>query len=190
MGVIQSGFESALYIFIFMWTKSLDEVYVSADFGGTHFDHGMVFAIMMMSCFIGTRIVTLIRKKTVMNIPKMEESSLRYMQCIQLSGLCVICAMALCMVSMVNGFESRLSLFVIHEICVGGYRPLMSSLRSAYVPHQYMATILSIFRVPLNIIVVLVLINIETLESIVFQICSLLLLTSCFCASQLAKLVS
>merc|ERR1712087_593889 len=44
VGVIQSCFESALYIFIFMWTKALDDVRY-----GLPFDHGMVFAIMMMS---------------------------------------------------------------------------------------------------------------------------------------------
>ena len=61
IGIIQSGFESSLYIFVFMWTKVLDTVY----FDGKHnkFDHGIVFAIMMISCFIGVSVVTIIRLK-------------------------------------------------------------------------------------------------------------------------------
>ena len=185
VGVIQSGFESALYIFIFLWTKSLDEV-----LDGVPFDHGMVFAIMMMSCFIGTRIVTLIRMKSVqLTLRQATLCSTQYLQCIQLSALCVICAVALFSVPLVRSFDARLWLIVVQEICVGGYRPLMSSLRSQYVPHQYMATILSLFRVPLNAIVVVVLVNIERLEGMVFQICALLLTVSSLCAAQLAKQV-
>lgn len=114
VGVIQSGFESALYVFIFLWTKCLDEVSFDPDGTGeaVPFDHGIVFAIMMISCFIGTRLVALIRVKSA-EIVKLEWCSIQYLQCVQLSALCVVCAVTLFAVPMVSTFNGRLCLFVV-----------------------------------------------------------------------------
>ena len=47
VGVIQSGFESAMYLFVFMWTMALESTR-NLKQGGI--DHGMVFAGMLCLC--------------------------------------------------------------------------------------------------------------------------------------------
>eukprot|EP00484_Ammonia_sp_Unknown_P013065 CAMPEP_0197076186 /NCGR_PEP_ID=MMETSP1384-20130603/211987_1 /TAXON_ID=29189 /ORGANISM="Ammonia sp." /LENGTH=321 /DNA_ID=CAMNT_0042515035 /DNA_START=668 /DNA_END=1631 /DNA_ORIENTATION=- len=189
IGIIQAGFESSLYIFVFMWSKLLHAAYVrDAQQVDTFddFDHGTVFAIMMISCFIGTAVVRMIRLKSKaadsgMSTPQRieREHHFNWIQCMELSAMCLGCGLSLLCMVFVHSFHVRLLMIVLFEINVGGYRPTISSLRSKYVPHQYMATCLNVFRVPLNIIVVAVLINIEYLDSFVLVIAFLMLAVCC-----------
>ena len=103
--------------------------------------------------------------------------------------ICIICAVSLFMVVFIENFNLRLLLFIIYEICVGSYRPTLSSLRSKLIPHQYMATIINIFRIPLNITVVVVLINVEYFENRVFLIATVLLMVCALCAYNLSKFI-
>lgn len=52
--------------------------------------------------------------------------------------------------------------FYQFELCCGVFFPCMSSLRAQIVPGQTRATIMSLFRVPLNILVLFVLINVRS----------------------------
>merc|ERR1712130_33665 len=156
-----------------MWTKSLDAVSDSA------FDHGVVFALCMLSCFIGASAVTIVRLRGDGHSGNNNGSQLKF--------VCVMSAVSLGLVVFVTDFTVRLFLFVIYEICVGFYRPTIGSLRSKLIPHQHMARIINFFRLPLNFIVVAVLFNIETLGERVYIIAALLLVVSSFIASKLAK---
>lgn len=182
IGIIQSGFESSLYIFVFKWTPILDSVYFG-DNDNDKFDHGLVFAIMMISCFIGCCIITIIRLKY-------NGYNHGYIQCIEMNFICIISAISLFMVLFINDFNSRLLLFIIYEICVGGYRPTLSSLRSKLIPHHAnIATIINIFRIPLNIIVVIVLTQIEYFQNTVFLITTMLLMICSLSSYHLSKII-
>jgi MFS transporter, MFS domain-containing protein family, molybdate-anion transporter len=47
--------------------------------------------------------------------------------------------------------------FNLFELCCGFYFPTAGVLRSRYIPEEARATIMNLFRVPLNLIVVVVL---------------------------------
>ena len=51
VGIIQSTFESSMYIFVFIWTKALE----NSNHSGT-INHGEIFTLFMLCCFIGTKL--------------------------------------------------------------------------------------------------------------------------------------
>lgn len=51
--------------------------------------------------------------------------------------------------------------FVVFEICCGVHFPLISTLRSRYVPEEARAALMSIYRVPLNLTVATVLVKVR-----------------------------
>ena len=55
----------------------------------------------------------------------------------------------------------RLACFFVFEVCCGVYWPLAGMLRSRYVPADCRATVLSLFRIPLNLLVILVLFMVD-----------------------------
>ena len=68
------------------------------------------------------------------------------------------------------------------ECCVGVYYPCMSSLRARLIPSEVRSTIMGLFRVPLNLIVVLVLLNVSRLSELTITLVSVALLVSAFAA--------
>lgn len=55
----------------------------------------------------------------------------------------------------------QLLAFCVFEVCVGIFWPSMMSMRAAYVPEELRATIINIFRIPLNAFVCIVLGNVS-----------------------------
>jgi hypothetical protein len=55
----------------------------------------------------------------------------------------------------------QLLAFCAFEVCVGIFWPSMMSMRAAYVPEELRATIINIFRIPLNAFVCVVLGNVS-----------------------------
>lgn len=76
--------------------------------------------------------------------------------------------------------------FNIFEICCGCYFPTMGTLRSRVVPEASRATVMNVFRFPLNLIVVVALLKVESLSaSVVFTLCAVLNLASFLFARRL-----
>jgi MFS transporter, MFS domain-containing protein family, molybdate-anion transporter len=50
--------------------------------------------------------------------------------------------------------------FMVFEACVGLYFPSIGTLRSQYIPEANRSTIMNLFRVPLNFLVVVVLLKV------------------------------
>ena len=50
--------------------------------------------------------------------------------------------------------------FNVFELCCGIYFPLIGTLRSKIVPEQTRASVMNIFRIPLNLMVVLILVEV------------------------------
>ncbi|CAL8463154.1 g2688 [Coccomyxa elongata] len=79
----------------------------------------------------------------------------------------------------------QLLAFCAFEVLVGVFWPSMMKLRSQYVPEDLRATILNLFRIPLNLFVCLVLYNVANVPlSVMFGMCSLFLLTAFYCQHQ------
>merc|ERR1712196_365258 len=76
--------------------------------------------------------------------------------------------------------------FLVFEMCVGVYFPLMGTLKGRYVPEENRAAIYTLFRVPLNIIVITTLLaKASTTEA--FKLCALMLGTAAIAFLKLGK---
>jgi hypothetical protein len=85
----------------------------------------------------------------------------------------------------------RLAAFCVFEACCGLFWPTMGVLRSKYVPEDVRTTVINFFRVPLNLFVVAVLVNIGQLtEAQTFGICGAMLGVAYFAALVLAKMTT
>lgn len=71
--------------------------------------------------------------------------------------------------------------FLVYEAIIGVYMPLFASIKARYVPEEVRASVYTIFRIPLNTIVVIVLLVNLSLGS-TFMLCVLLLSAALACA--------
>lgn len=63
--------------------------------------------------------------------------------------------------------------FNVFEICCGIYFPAMGTLKARYVPEETRATVMNIFRFPLNIIVVVLLTRVsQWSNAVLFGVCA------------------
>lgn len=151
-------FESSMFIFVFNWTPVLHQGKEVPPFG-------MIFATFMMACMIGSCIAALCN-----NVPT------KKMLCGATLGAAVMIipgwigmSEALC--------KYNFWAFVAFEFCVGIYFPAICTLKSETVPESHRATIYNLFRAPMNLIVLGVLLaNLDL--SFTFQLISMMLLIS------------
>jgi MFS family permease len=170
LGVIQSFFEGSMYIFVFMWTPALES---TSDHG---IYHGWIFASFMICVLIGSNLFKYFLDKKL----RVEKTS------VYLFG---VSAIALLLPTFIMNHTLRLAAFFVFEVCVGLFWPSMGFLRSRYVPEEVRATVMNLFRIPLNIIVVVVLANIGKLsEQGVFIACVSCLLPALLCQMHLVTL--
>lgn len=137
LGLLQSLFEGAMYTFVFMWTPVLE--------ASGNVPHGFVFACFMMSCSVGASVFNILSARAPV------ESYMVY----------VFLLAAGCMAGPVMTKDPFLIMmcFCGFEFCVGIFWPSIMKMRSKYLPEEGRATIMNIFRIPLNALVCLVLAN-------------------------------
>jgi hypothetical protein len=140
LGFIQSCFEGAMYIFVFSWTPILE-----ATSAGEDLPHGLVFACFMVSIMIGSN------GSQYFLISQSAE--------MVAASACGVAAISLILSAFYESHQIVLTAFCLFEMCVGVYFPAIASQRAKHVPNEVRATIMGIFRVPLNLIVVLTLLN-------------------------------
>jgi len=157
LGMIQSCFEGAMYIFVFMWTPKMEPLFKPLP-------HGQVFGCFMACMMIGSSVVDAVMKYR--GPPQL------YMR--DVFGVGAVCMLAPAMLAS-DKYTCFISFFIFEALC-GVYWPSMGILKSKYVPEEVRATVYNIFRVPLNLIVVLVLANLGTIsDDTVFLVCAFLL---------------
>ncbi|KAF4659690.1 hypothetical protein FOZ61_004548 [Perkinsus olseni] len=152
-GLVQSCFESAMYVFVFMWTPALPE----------SMDPGTVFTDFMIAMMIGSEVFESITSRSL-RLP----SVLPYVLLVAAAALAVPCLTASPM--------RRLLAFCIFEACCGVYFPTHYSIRSSIVPASIRATMFNLYRIPLNVVVAKICTSVGSMdESTVFATCSALL---------------
>jgi len=140
-------FESSMYIFVFNWTPVLHHD------GADPPPFGMIFSTFMMSCMIGSSIFALcshFKTKLVL-----------------FAALCVACCAMLLPAGLgmsANNDPFNFWAFLIFEICCGLYFPAIGTLKADAVPEANRSTIYNLFRAPMNLIVVAVLLINPSLE--------------------------
>jgi len=146
LGLTQTCFEGSMYLFVFIWVPSLQEV--------TRYNHtlpfGYIFSSFMVSMMIGSILYTMVVAYSKI---KPTDSSLTIHAKLS-SIVCAVSAFALASSITSKSEEVRFWAFCAFEACVGMYYPVQGMLRGTLISNEHRATLSSLFRVPLNIFVV------------------------------------
>jgi len=134
-GLICSSFESSMFIFVFNWTPCLME----PDQPVPPFGH--IFTGFMIFCLLGTRVYAYVASTLA----------------VEQIGLLVMIVSVAChlTVFLVSNVMVRFVAFLVFEMCVGLYFPMMGTLKGDIVPEDMRSTIYNIYRLPLNVIVLM-----------------------------------
>mmetsp|Transcript_19880 Transcript_19880/g.24273 ORF Transcript_19880/g.24273 Transcript_19880/m.24273 type:complete len:201 (-) Transcript_19880:1412-2014(-) len=158
VGITQACFEGAMYSFVFMWTPAVS----SRDLNSTP-PFGLIFSTFMLCSMAGSQCFSICIKKGF---------SPEYILKVTL----IVSAISLSLgpVDSIIGTNWQYPGFLLFEVCVGFYFPSMGTLKGKVVPDDNRATIYNIFRIPLNIVVLVVLLGKFSVQT-TFLLCTLLL---------------
>jgi hypothetical protein len=167
-GLLQSLFEGSMYIFVFMWTPALTPGGGGGHGGGSGEDntepppYGQMFATFMLMCMCGSSCYSILSKMYAA-----EDLLLRVF---------LVSAAALAVPVLAPGnISGTYMAFLLFELCVGIYFPCMGTMKSGIVPEESRAALYNLFRVPLNVIVLGVLLS-DMSSAVAFSWSSALLL--------------
>ncbi|KAJ7136634.1 DUF791-domain-containing protein [Mycena epipterygia] len=163
LGLTQTCFEGSMYLFVFLWVPSLQEYSLMALL-----PLGYIFSSFMLSMMLGSILYTFISASSS------EPSLLTHAKLS--SAVCAVSALALAVSVTQHDERLRFWAFCVFEACVGMYYPVQGMLRGALIANENRATLSSLFRVPLNIFVVVSLLTgVSSARSAVLTASSLML---------------
>ena len=146
IGTVVSCYESSMYIFVFMWTPKLKDTLSATD---PALPHGIIFASFMMCAMIGSQIYRTLTKD------HSDEHILR--------GGFVVAAAAMAISALSDSNAINMGCFFAFEVTVGLYWPSIGSVRAKHLPQETRATMMNIFRIGLNFIVIAMLYHVDML---------------------------
>lgn len=162
----------ARYIFIFLWTPALTSIQrtiqrrdskedtpqsIIIDSHGDvdELPFGWIFSSFMVCCMLGT-----ITFSHLSNAGVSASKSLVWI--LTLSAFSCI-AMAVPFSIQSNGRSGALTVqyagMLLYEFCIGAYYPAMGTVKGTIVPEDQRAAIYNVFRLPLNLLVLLYLVG-------------------------------
>jgi hypothetical protein len=150
LGLVQSLFEGAMYTFVFQWVptlmrllakegKKVPTTYFGAGGPGASLPTGVVFSCFMACTAMGGILSYAFPKIGV------ERSAVL---------VCAIAALSMVVPALGLDFAPTFVAFLVMEACVGAFYPAMGIMRAKYVPTHLQSTIMTIFRLPLNLLVI------------------------------------
>lgn len=177
LGIIQSLFEGSMYVFVLEWTPALTlgENVNKEDSSNPPIPHGYIFAAYMVAVMIGANLFKILSK---------------YQECEKFMRIVLlVSAFSLATPFVVPNNQLLIFLsFILFEVCVGIFWPSMGTMRGRYVPESARSTLMNFFRIPLNLIVVIILSK-DLQLSLIFQFCVGFLFIAAVCQFLLSKLV-
>ena len=158
---------------------------------GVHVPLGLVFSTFMLSCMAGS---TTFRQLTspaactrCMVTPRSADALLPPMLLLGSAALCVpwLASMPPVAHALSQGPEALRTLallgaFLAFEFCVGIYWPAIGTVKAVLVPEAVRATMYNLFRVPLNVVVLVVLLT-DLPPPVAFAVTSVLLAVGLAC---------
>ena len=146
-----------MYTFVFMWTPAL-EASINAAEDAPPMPFGEIFACFMVAIMIGSGLFGyLIAHYNAESIAVANFGAAA-------ASLAVVCWR-------IDEPRVVLVAFLVFEICCGVYFPCQGTLRGKYIPESSRSAIMNFFRIPLNLLVVVVLVRVKALENhVVFAI--------------------
>ncbi|CAJ1341455.1 unnamed protein product [Effrenium voratum] len=136
-GLVNSLFEGAMYSFVFMWVPTM-----LGALNGRPLPTGLVFSSFMTCMSLGG---LLFSPQLLLGIMSAEQLAV---------GVFLVGAAALAVPVFSSGLIPVLLSFIVFETCVGLFFPCLGLLRSKVIPDAIQGSVMNIFRVPLNILVV------------------------------------
>ena len=171
--IIGSIFEGAMYIFIFLWTPALTSLQVKLDYLHGYTDHldtemdahaadgelpfGWIFSTFMVCCMLGT-----------MAFSRMSNAGVPASKCLagilalsSLSCLAMACPSTLEHIGVASSSANTPQYIgmLIYEFSIGFYYPAMGTVKGTIVPEDQRAAIYNVFRLPLNLLVLVYLVG-------------------------------
>ncbi|ACO64922.1 major facilitator superfamily [Micromonas commoda] len=137
LGVTNSLYEAALHVFVFVWTPALERRGPRMLAGAV--PHGLVFSLFMACKMAGSQLYMIIGDR----VP-----AATILRAVFLGSTLVFAAPLL-----VESYSFTLLCFCAFEFGLGLYWPAMAVTRAELVPNYLRATMTSVFRVPLNVLV-------------------------------------
>ena len=177
IGIIQSLFESVLFVFVFIWTPALDVFH--------DIPLGIAFASFMVCHMLGSIVCDYL-------IAKVGYSMTRLLVVISGSGAAVFFVAAYFAMSKQATFY-RLKILVclqLFELLCGFYFPIMRVLREKVLPDEHRLSIINWFRVPLTLASSMALLCFhDTSGGIpeIFVFCGIMMSLAFFCSFRFAK---
>lgn len=166
LGLIQSLFEGSMYIFVLEWTPALTPKSTSTE-KQESIPHGHIFAAFMVSIMIGSSIFKLLSKYTTVE---------SFMRVVLFTAAVSLTTPIIFKGNQVIVFAG----FLVFECCVGIFWPSLGQMRGKYVPDDIRSTIMNFFRVPLNMIVVVILLQ-NLQMKVIFECCVAFLMLATVC---------
>ncbi|VDL80621.1 unnamed protein product [Nippostrongylus brasiliensis] len=142
LGLVQSLFEGSMYTFVLEWTPALSQA------TSEPIPQGYIFAGFMVATMIGSSAFKLFTKT------HKPEDFMRYVLLVAAACLAVP-------VVVPNSAPLIFIAFLVFEMCVGVFWPAMGTLRGIYVPEETRSTTINLFRVPLNLVVIFILLQVR-----------------------------
>lgn len=156
LGVSQAAFEGAMYTFTFVWTPALQ----NAQGQAYEIPHGTVFSTFMAATMIGSNLFAYLQK-----IRKVE---------LLVRDVFVAGALVFTVTTLSDRIQVVYAGFLVFEVLCGVYFPGIATMRAPYIPEESRSALLTFFRVPLNLIVVIALYEDMQVKS-VFAMCACLM---------------
>lgn len=191
LGIVQSCFEAAMYIFVFMWTPALEAtVSGTVEKGSPAIPHGVIFSGFMVAIMIGSKLFELLVKPGASHGPLGFLSDFVGTSVESFTRWIFVAGAAALALPIVTGSHMVILLgFSFFELCCGIYFPAVGTIRSRVIPEEVRSTIMNVFRVGLNGLVVVTLLYIDQLANeTVFLFCTFLLTIATWAAHSLFAL--
>mmetsp|Transcript_83869 Transcript_83869/g.175457 ORF Transcript_83869/g.175457 Transcript_83869/m.175457 type:complete len:501 (-) Transcript_83869:116-1618(-) len=168
LGSIVGCFEGAMFAFVFNWTPTLDDQAHPAPLG-------IIFAGFMMACMCGSCVSTI-----------MSERCSGQCSLVAISLMAAIVFLIITLATAQRYTDACYLGFLLFEGLVGAYFPSVARVKSEVVPEHVRGTIYSLYRVPLNAVVVVLLLSDLSLIRC-FSFCATLMLLSLLAAASMGK---
>ncbi len=157
LGITQSLFLGAMYTFVFLWTPAMD---IADD----KVPYGLVFAIFMVMISIGSSIFKRISHFS---------DKIPY----GLFGVSAV-LMAVVMTNIGHSMFTFVS-FILFELMCGIMFPTYGKLRATYIPNDHRTMVMNLYRIPLNVFVVIMLLNKKNMSlQVTFGVCCMALIAA------------
>ncbi|KAH3764299.1 major facilitator superfamily transporter [Pelomyxa schiedti] len=163
LGLLQSMFEGCMYTFVFLWSPVLGELGASNP---CVLPFGLIFAMYMVCIMIGSQLFTLTKslRGTSNTISTVSQMAVVY----YLVAACAFFVTGVCLLNRESCAQYQaiiIGSFLAFETCCGMYFPTMGTLKATFLPEKSRATIMNIFRVGLNAMVVAFLTQVHKLSN-------------------------